>query len=74
MNDSRQRRARPFMVWLALGLLLGTAGCSNYSSQSGTQAPVQEADKEAALKSAELRREHAKQKAMLPRAKRRTAE
>ena len=69
MRFSRQPRAGPLLAWLALGLNVGAAGCSDDSGRSGTLAPVREADKEAAQKSAEIRKEEMRKKAMQPRSK-----
>jgi len=61
--------ARLALAGLAVGLVLGPAGCSDPSRQSGTQATVQEADKQALQKSADVRKSRMGKPAKLPRSK-----
>ncbi len=68
MRSKRSPRIRPVLAGLAVGIALGAVGCSDESRQSGTLAPVQEADQQAMLKSAEVRKQRMKTaKAKSPR-------
>jgi hypothetical protein len=72
MESTRLPHIRPVLIGLAVSFALGAAGCSGDSGRSGTQAPIQEADKKAQMRSAEVRLERmkeAKARAKLPRSK-----
>ena len=67
MRSNRPPCLRPVLAGLVIGLSLGAVGCGA-SSQPGTLAPTQEADQQAAQKSAELRKQRMKTaKAKSPR-------
>ncbi len=71
MRSNRPPWPRPFLAGLAVSFgFAGAVGCSDSSRQSGTQAPVLEADRQAMLKSAEARKQRIKTaKAKSPRSK-----